>query len=139
MAGHSSLAAIQSRHRLLFLQEMVHDLQQAGVPLLAGTDAYGVPCVIPGYSLQRELELLQQSGLSPYEVLRTATVNAAAFLGRSNEFGQIAVGQRADLVLLPGNPLVDLKVLREPKGVAVRGRWLTSDQLKAMLSQLLSN
>jgi amidohydrolase family protein len=131
-----ALTAARARHRLWFAERITGALNQAQVPILLGTDAFGAPGVFPGHSVEEELELLERSGLSPYEALRTATVNPAAFLGRSNEFGQVAVGQRADPLLLSGNPLQDLKVLREPKGVMIRGRWLPSEQLHAMLSEL---
>jgi predicted amidohydrolase len=130
------LIAVRDRHNLWFAERIISALRLAQVPLLLGTDAFGAPGVLPGHSVEEELELLERSGLSPYEALRTATVNPAAFLGRSNEFGQVAVGERADLLLLSGNPLQDLKVLRKPKGVMLRGRWLPSEKLHAMLSEL---
>ena len=63
----------------------------ANVPLLAGSDATGPDGLLPGSSLHDELSLLVQAGLSPYEALRTATVNAAIYLkGDRQEFGKIA-------------------------------------------------
>jgi N-acyl-D-aspartate/D-glutamate deacylase len=107
-----------------------------GVELLAGTDAMGLPMIIPGRSLIRELELLNRSGLSPYEAIRTATVNPAKFLGRDREFGTLAPSRRADLLLLDHNPLESLSALDRPAGVMVRGRWLPRDRLEEMLSAL---
>src|SRR5262249_6895262 len=104
-------------------------LHRNGVPIMAGTDAMGLPLVPPGSSLHRELQLLSASGLSPYEVIRSATVVPASFLGRTKEFGKIAVGQRADLLLVAGNPLEDLAVLKRPVGVMARGRWLPREKL----------
>jgi imidazolonepropionase-like amidohydrolase len=103
---------------------------------MAGTDALGFPLIAPGSSLHRELELLHEAGLTPYEALRTATVVPAAFLGKAEEFGTIAVGRRADLLLVERNPLLDLASLRQPVGVMVRGRWLSRDRLQAMLAAL---
>ena len=85
--------------------EIVRHLFQAGVPLIAGTDTFGFTGIAPGISLQKELQILREAGLSPYDVLKTATVNPAVFLNKDHEFGQIVVGQQADLVLLDGNPL----------------------------------
>jgi len=130
-------------HRLLasqtrrFQQQIVWHLFRAGVPLIAGTDTFGVPGIPPGLSLQKELELLHDAGLPPYDVLRTATVNPAAFLGKTQEFGRVAVGQSADLLLVYGNPLQDLSVLRKPEGVMIRGRWLSASDLQKMLDGLL--
>ena len=92
--------------------------------------------ITPGSSLHRELQLLSASGFSPYEVLRSATVVPAAFLGKAKEFGTIAVGQRADLLLVAGDPLQDLAVLKRPIGVMVRGRWLTRERLNELLKPL---
>jgi imidazolonepropionase-like amidohydrolase len=96
----------------------------------------GLPMIIPGRSLIRELELLNRSGLSPYEAIRTATVNPAKSLGRDREFGTLAPSRRADLLLLDHNPLESLSALDRPAGVMVRGRWLPRDRLEEMLSAL---
>jgi imidazolonepropionase-like amidohydrolase len=69
-------------------------------------------------------------------VLRTATVNTARFLGREHEFGTIEVGARADLLLVDASPLDDLATLRRPRGVMLRGRWLTRQHLDDMLAGL---
>ena len=119
-----------------YTRTIAASLFRNGVPLIAGTDAMGLPMVLPGRSLIRELNLLNQSGIRPYEVLRTATLNAARFLGREKEFGSIAVGQRADLVLLRGNPLEDLSALDQPLGVMVRGHWLSRERLDELLTRL---
>jgi imidazolonepropionase-like amidohydrolase len=103
---------------------------------MAGTDAMGLPLVPPGSSLHRELGLLAASGLSPYEVIRSATVVPAAFLGKSKEFGTIAAGQRADLLLVNGNPLDNLTVLEHPNGVMVRGKWLPRQKIDELLRRL---
>jgi hypothetical protein len=122
-----------------FNQKVAGALHRSGVPIMAGTDAMGLPLVAPGNSLHSELQLLSASGLSPYEVLRSATVVPAAFLGKSKEFGRIAVGQRADLLLIAGNPLENLETLKQPRGVLVRGRWLPREKLDELLKPLASN
>jgi imidazolonepropionase-like amidohydrolase len=101
---------------------MVKALRDAGVPLLAGTDA-GIDLVAPG-ALAGELELFVQAGLTPLDALRSATADAARFLGVDGELGTIAIGKRADLVLLGANPLDDVRALRGPVGVILRGRRL---------------
>jgi imidazolonepropionase-like amidohydrolase len=121
---------------LSFMEKVVGALHRAGVPIMAGTDAMGLPLVAPGSSLQRELALLAASGLSPYEVMRSATVVPAAFLGKNNQFGTIAPGQRADLLLVGGNPFERLGVLESPSGVMVRGIWLPRQRLDEMLKPL---
>jgi hypothetical protein len=119
-----------------FMQKVVGVLHRRGVPIMAGTDAMGLPLVAPGSSLHRELALLSASGLSSYDVLRSATIVPAAFLGKSNEFGTIAPGQRADILLIQSNPLQDLRALERPSGVMVRGRWFPRQELDEMLKSL---
>jgi hypothetical protein len=119
---------------LRFTKKLTGALHRAGVPLIAGTDALGIPQVPHGSSLHRELELLTESGLTPYEAIRAATVSPAVFMQRDHEFGTIAVGRRADLLLVESNPLRDLSTLSVPAGVMVRGKWLTHERLKRLLA-----
>jgi hypothetical protein len=119
-----------------FTRELAGALHRAGVPLLAGTSAFGTILAPPGPTLHAELELLVAAGLSPYEALRTATTAPARFLGRDSEFGTIAPGMRADLLLLGGDPLADLGALHELRGVVLRGRWLSRESLDEMLAAL---
>lgn len=115
---------------------LVKRLQDAGVRLVTGTDAGGYPLMIPGIAFRLELKLLQDAGLTPYEILRAATVAPAELLGRSEEFGTIEVGKRADLVLVSSNPLEDLSTVLEPAGVSVAGHWLSREQLDSLLQGL---
>lgn len=119
-----------------FAKKVTGALHRAGVPLMAGTDAMGFPFIPPGTSLHRELQLIVESGLTPYEALRAATVVPAGFLGKEGEFGAIAVGQRADLLLVEDNPLEDIGHLRTPAGVMARGRWISRNELEQMLDAL---
>jgi imidazolonepropionase-like amidohydrolase len=115
------------------LQDLTFRLNEAGIPLMLGTDAVGL--VAPGVSVHQELELLVQAGLSPFEALHTATVAPAEWLEESDSRGQIAVGMEADLVLLDGNPLADISATRKVSGVVTGGTWYSHDALKAMLPE----
>lgn len=119
-----------------FAKKVTGALHRSGVPLMAGTDAMGYPLITPGTSLHRELQLLVESGLTPYEALWAATVAPASFLGKEEEFGTIEVGKRADLLLLDDNPLANIGHLRTPVGVMARGKWLRRNQLEQMLDAL---
>ena len=116
-----------------FNRRLTGALHRAGVPILAGTDALGAPWIIPGASMHQELELLTESGLSPYDALRTATSEPARFLGEERDFGTIEAGRRANLLLVEANPLQDLSTLKKPFGVMVRGVWLSREKLQDML------
>lgn len=114
--------------------EIVGELAHANAQLLVGTDA-GNPFVVPGASLHDEIELLVAAGFPRPRVLRAATADAAKFLGAPNEAGVIAVGARADLLVLPVDPLsVALPLI--PDGVMVRGRWMPRDRLEAALADI---
>lgn len=119
-----------------YTRELTAALHRAGVPLLAGTDAYGFVLIPPGPSMHAELEILVDAGISPYHALRSATVEPARFLRREHEFGRVAPGLRADLLLLADNPLEDIRAVREPRAVIVRGRWLSRQDLDGMVDAL---
>jgi imidazolonepropionase-like amidohydrolase len=120
-------------------QELVRAFHAEGVRLLLGTDA-GLWGNVPGFSAVEELDRLVESGLTPYQALRAATVEPAVFLNRhvrgSRQPGAIAVGNRADLLLLEGNPLENIANVRRHVGVMVRGQWLPRGQLDALLQEL---
>ncbi len=106
-----------------FTPQFVKALHDAGAGLLLGTDKPG------GAAVHRELELLVRAGLSPYEALVTGTRNVAQFLGTLDSAGTVAVGKRADLILLDGNPLVDIRYTAELAGVMINGRWLDRETI----------
>lgn len=111
--------------------ELIRAVRGVGGRLLVGTDT-GNPLVIPGYTLREELSLLIKAGLTPYEVLHAATAGAATFMGKGGEVGVVAVGQRADLLLLEGDPLADVANLARIAGVMARGRWYGAPELAAL-------
>ena len=120
--GGGDLPRPSVRHRALVAAARRH-----GVKLLAGTDA-GLPSKQPGTTLITELRYMVAAGLSRYEALRTATVNAEDFARRYAQgmprVGVVEVGSAADLILLPADPRADLKALSGVRGVMVAGRWL---------------
>lgn len=111
---------------------------RAGVPILTGTDA-PLPYVFPGSSLHEELGWLVESGLTPYEALRAATVEPARYLGLEDEVGIVRAGLRADLVLLDADPLADIRNSRRISGVVLRGQWLPSEQLRSMQAEIAAS
>lgn len=120
-----------------FYEQMTLALHAAGVPILVGTDT-GVEGGLPMH-IHRELELLVEAGLSPYEALSAATKNAAVSVNRmgvEDAFGEVAVGQRADLILLESNPLEDVRATRQRLGVMSRGRWYPQDELDRLVAEV---
>jgi amidohydrolase family protein len=97
---------------------------RAGVPLLAGTDL-GDPYVIPGFALHDELGLMVAAGVTPLAALQSATSEPARAFGLADTVGAIAPGQAADLDLLDGDPLDDIRNTRRIHAVVLSGHWLT--------------
>jgi hypothetical protein len=96
---------------------------RAGVPLLAGTDL-GDPYVIPGFALQDELALMVAAGVTPLAALQSATSEPARAFGLTDTVGAVASGQAADLVVLDGDPLLDIHNTSRLHAVVLNGRWL---------------
>ncbi|MEP7326573.1 MAG: CIA30 family protein [Gemmatimonadota bacterium] len=115
----------------------IHQLKTAGVPILAGTDAPN-PGTAHGSSLHGELALLVEAGLTPVEALQAATSTPARVFHLADR-GRIAMGLRADLLLVEGDPSQDIKMTRHivgvwKAGVALdRNRW--RDQVAAQVLQ----
>lgn len=112
---------------LEFQRQLVMKFGEAGVILLAGTDALN-PTLIPGSSLWDELAELVHSGLSPFQALRTATVNPSIYLRHRPGSSMVAPGQRANLVLFRSNPLVSVDHLSTIEGTMINGQWLVFDE-----------
>jgi enamidase len=94
---------------------------RAGGLLVAGTDPTGSGGVIPGYSNQRQVELLVDAGFTPLEAIRIATLNGARYLGRDTSIGTIAAGKQADLVVVAGDPSVSIGDIRKVEMVFRQG------------------
>jgi Amidohydrolase family len=129
----------RERRAYPFVQHLALGLQKEGARLLLGTDASRVG-LFPGKSAHLELAELVKAGLSPFEALASGTRNAGAFITENVDaaarFGTVALGQRADLLLLPGNPLTDVGQASRALGVMVRGQWLPREQLQRMREQV---
>jgi len=132
-ASKGSIARLEKMTE--FNKRLVKALKDAGVPIVAGTDA-GSSGVVWGFSLHDELHLLVEAGLTPEEALASATRLPATWLGIDSITGTIEPGKYADLVLLDGNPLNDIKNTGKTSGVFVNGRWLDKSRINTMLSDL---
>jgi imidazolonepropionase-like amidohydrolase len=118
-----------------FQQPLTRAFHDKGGKLLAGSDTL-MPGLLPGVSLHDELKELVDVGLTPYEALRTATINPAQYLGESETTGTIEVGKRSDLLLVEENPLADVSAASKVAGVLVRGRWLGQDEIQRRMQQI---
>lgn len=107
--------------------------KQAKTEILAGTDT-GDPYVIPGAALHDELEQLVEAGLTPREALEAATLAPARFFETEKEMGAIEKDKLADMVLVEGNPLEDIRNVRKVQGVFTHGRYYARKDLDAILN-----
>jgi imidazolonepropionase-like amidohydrolase len=103
--------------------KLVGKLHKARVPILAGTDGWGIELI-------RELEIYQQAGFSPAEALQTATILPARVVGADKRTGSIAVGKEADMVLVDGDPSKELGALRRVLTVVSDGYVMDADELR---------
>jgi len=114
---------------------LTNDAYRAGVPVILGTDA-GDSFVFPGASVHDELGELVKAGLSPAEALRAATSTPAQYFDRAAEFGTVAPGRFADLVLLDANPLANIANTQRIRAVIRAGRAFERSALDSMLAQV---
>jgi hypothetical protein len=122
----SIVKAIKDQHDLHI--KIIKKLHKEGVTFICGTDA-GIGVTIPGFSIHQELAFYKEAGLSNYEVLKTATINASKTHSIMNNMGTIEVGKIANLILIDNNPLLDLSALQNPSTVFIKGRKLNKDSL----------
>src|SRR6185436_9434749 len=107
------------------LTKALHD---KGGRLIAGSDALMIG-LFAGVALHDELKEYVDVGLTPYQALRTATVNPAEYLGESERAGTIALGKATDLLLVDANPLENIAAASKIAGVLMRGRWLPREEI----------
>jgi imidazolonepropionase-like amidohydrolase len=102
---------------------LVGKLHEAGVPIVAGTDGWGIEVI-------RELEIYQQAGFTPAEAIQSATILPARIVGVDDRTGSIAVGKEADMVLVDGDPSKELGALRRVVTVVSDGYVMDADELR---------
>ncbi len=100
---------------------MHNEARKAGIAVVAGTDKG-----IPGFSLQREIELYVKGGMTPLQAIQAASIVPARVMKLDKDTGTIETGKRADLVILDGNPLTDIRNIRTASRVMVNGQLYDS-------------
>jgi len=113
---------------------LIRSLYEGGVTVLLGADSPQIGNV-PGFATLSELELMAAAGLPNFEALATGTRNVGQYLGEK-DFGTIAVGNRADLLLLDADPLANVSNVRSQAGVMVNGRWLPKAEIDQRMAEL---
>lgn len=135
------LTASEAERFLKLRRTALRELAQAGNVVLMGTDSPQM-FNVPGFALRHEIRLMTEAGMTPFQVLESGTRNVSRYvegaLKGDARFGTVAVGQRADLVLLDANPLADLSNLDRRAGVMVRGRWIPAEEIRRGLEAIAS-
>lgn len=116
-------------------RKMIYECNRTGVGLLLGCDAPQV-FNVPGISTHHELKYLVDAGLTPYEALKTGTVNVGKFLNKEGEVGVIKKGANADFILLSANPLTEITNTQKIEGVMIGKSWMPRTMLDEMLKKL---
>lgn len=120
---------------LEWMQDFTLRLSDAGVPLMIGSDTFGL--VVPGFSVHEEMALLQDLGMDPFEILKAATVTPARYLGTQALEGSISPGKNANLVLLNSNPLEDIQATQKISSVILNGKFMDRNVLDSLLQGVL--
>jgi len=105
-----------------------------GVSIRGGTDAGGPPFMIPGFDLHIELAALVDAGFAPLEAVQSVTLDAEQFPACADDFGTVANGKAADLLLLDANPVEDIQNTQKMRAVAIQGKYLDRAALDAVLA-----
>ena len=136
-AAKDSTDAIKFRHELFERSAgLLPLLQKAGVKIIAGTDAgYLNSFDYPGLSLHKELALMVKYGLTPLQVLQASVINGPAFFKRQADYGNIAPGKIADLLLLDENPLLNITATEKIAAVIVNGEVYNRSKLDELLKE----
>lgn len=126
----------QSVYSTLFPKglKLEYAFAKAGGLLIAGTDPTGGGGVVPGYSNQRQIELLVEEGFTPLEAIKIGTLNGATYLGRQARVGSIAVGKQADLIVIAGDPSKTISDVRKVETVFKQGVGFDPAKLIASVS-----
>ena len=125
--GMPPAKAVRFKPILESMGRIVKAMHDQGIPIVAGTDMG-----FPGYSLDRELELYVAAGLTPLEAIQTATVAPAQVMKQDKVMGTIAPGHRADLIIVEGNPLVQIRDIRNVRTVVKDGEIYDPVKLHAL-------
>ncbi len=131
----SQAASEERRMRYVDVRNrLVKAIADSGGKIMAGSDTpewfFGY-----GWTIHRELESLVAAGLTPHQARAAATRNPAEFLRASKEWGTIEKGKRADLLLLDGNPLEDIRNTSRIEAVVLGGRWLDREERERMIAE----
>ena len=134
MANETAEQKQQRKDRYQLIAKQLPFVQNSGMLIIAGSDCAALNTfVYPAASLIEELGLFQKSGMKPLDILQSATMNGAKFMGKFDKMGSLDVGKVADLVILDENPLLDINAVSKTAGVFTKGQYFDKSALNQML------
>lgn len=136
MANDTPEQKQQRKDRYQLIAKQLPFVQNSGMLIIAGSDCAALNTfVYPAASLIEELGLFQKSGMKPLEILQSATMNGAKFMGKFDTMGSLDKGKVADLVILDENPLNDINAVSKTSGVFTKGKYFDKTALNLMLEE----
>lgn len=136
-ANKASQQAIEARHkRYQKLVSLLPLIQKSGMDIIAGTDAGFLNSYIyPGFALHQELQIFVEGGLTPLEALQTSVINGPKYFGLLDDYGSVAEGKVADLLLLNSNPVENIKATRDINALIKKNKVYSRDRLDLLLKK----
>ena len=124
------------KDRYELITKQIPYIQEAGIKILAGSDAAALNTyVYPALSLHQELVLFQKAGLTPLQILQSATINGAELMGKLNTMATIEANKQADIVILNSNPLLDIKSTQDIYALVNNGQYFNRVDLDLILQK----
>jgi imidazolonepropionase-like amidohydrolase len=114
--------------------QMVRQMNEAGIPLMVGTDLM-CPGLVPGYSVHEEMLIWQEAGIPPADILRSAMLVPAQFMDLGDRLGSISEGKAASMILMRANPLEDIRNAQQIESVFLRGQYFSRADLDRLLDE----
>ena len=114
--------------------QMVSQMNEAGIPMMTGTDLMCTG-LVPGYSVHEEMLIWQEAGISPADILRSATLTPIRFMGLEDRLGSISEGKTASMVLVRANPLEDITNAQQIESIFLRGKYFSREDLDQLLDE----
>ncbi|MFY0683155.1 MAG: amidohydrolase family protein [Balneola sp.] len=135
LLDNSNFDLKSAQEHVTFRRRLLGEMNNSGVKILMGSDAPQLYSV-PGFSIHREIKLMEDAGMSPYDILVTGTRNVGEYFTGKADFGVVAVDKRADLILVENNPLKNIANLKQLSGVMVSGKWMPKDYIDTRLTEI---
>jgi imidazolonepropionase-like amidohydrolase len=102
---------------------------------MVGTDLM-LPGILPGFSVHEEMSIWQEAGIPAADILSSATIVPARFMGLENRMGSVSIGKTASVVLVRGNPLEDIHNAQQIEGIFLRGQYFDRAALDKLLDEV---